>query len=228
MILVTGILIAFSLESWWTERGEQKQERAHLTALRADFLQNRERLDSVAVMLGQVQHAGAALLRAVQDPRRAPAADSLSSLVAAVFRLVGFEPVTSAYDNLVNAHDLKLVQDAQLRLALATFASHVVWVKEVERWQNEQWVFLNQSFINERIEVSDLSRYWVGAESRVRLPRSSSITDWPVVLRDRTFRNIVLQRIIAADDVRRTQQALHGQTNQILELLEEAISARNR
>jgi hypothetical protein len=224
VILVAGILIAFSLESWWVDRGEARRQRANLIALRQDFVENRARLDSAADRHHQVQRAGAELLRAAHHPARAPSPDSLSSLVAAVFRLIGFEPVTSAYDNLVNANDLRLVRDAELRLALARFAGQAMRLREVERWQNNQWIFVNQLFINEQLEVSDLLDDWMDARTRTALPPPVASTDWPRVLRDRKLRNIVLQRVIAADDLLRTQRVLQKQTEQIIALIDRALA----
>jgi hypothetical protein len=223
VIVVLGILIAFSLDSLWSRRKEARETAANLVALRENFRQNGERLDSVAAMLVGVQRAGAELLRIAQSEERAPSADSLGSLVASTFRLASFQPVTSAYDNLIHARNLGLVRDHDLRLALAAFTSQSGWLREVERWQNDQWLLVNQQFLNEHIEVSDLADYWVDEEARALLPRHHVRTEWGAVLGERTFRNIVIQRVVAADDILRTQAALRHHIDTVLTLLDEAL-----
>src|SRR5688572_21370586 len=183
-IVVFGILIAFGLQSSWQRLTHNHQEHASLIALSEDFRQNLERLDSVEVMLGNVRQAGSELLRIAQGDEDPPSHDSISGLAAVVFMLAGFQPVTSAYDNLINARDLELVRDQELRLALAAFATQVRWLSEVERWQNNQWIFVNQLFLNDRIEVGDLAAHWVSAETRHELPQSISHTDWSALLRE--------------------------------------------
>jgi hypothetical protein len=182
-IVVVGILCAFALESWWTGRFESLEVNANLAAMRENFRQNHVRLDSVSSMLSHMQTAGAELMQIAEGTEPAPSADSLSSLVASTFRLAGLQPVTSAYDNLINARDLRLVKDHELRLSLAAFASQLGWLREVERWQNDQWIYVNQAFLNQWIEVSDLSPYWLGADARCCCPRHATqrigTPSWP-------------------------------------------------
>jgi hypothetical protein len=222
-IVVVGILCAFALESWWSGRFEHVETRANLAAMRENFRQNHERLDSVSSMLFHMQAAAAELMQIAGGSTPRPSSDSISSLVASTFRLAGLQPVTSAYDNLINARDLRLVKDHELRLSLAAFASQLGWLREVERWQNDQWIYVNQAFLNQWVEVSDLSPYWLDMEARSLLRDPHHRTVWEVVLGERMFRNIVMHRMVAANDLMRTQASLRQQVDGILLLLEKAL-----
>jgi len=62
-IVVVGILIAFSLNSWWEGRAAAGREQDHLSALQADFTQNVARLHALASSQDRVSRASWDLLQ---------------------------------------------------------------------------------------------------------------------------------------------------------------------
>jgi hypothetical protein len=123
-IVVVGILIAFSLNSWWEGRAAAEREREHLSALRGDFEQNVQRLNGLARSQDLVSRASEELLLVTRGHASATP-DSVDRLMSEVFSSDQFDPVMGAYENLVNSGGLAQIKDDSLRSALASFAARV-------------------------------------------------------------------------------------------------------
>lgn len=144
-IVVVGILIAFSLNSWWEGRTAAAQERAHLSSLHTDFEQNVERLDALAVAQDRVSGASGDLLLIARD-RAAVPPDSIDGLIGEVFSSDQFDPVMGAYENLVNSGGLAQVRDDSLRSALASFAA-MVDSRYAEEFSTALYLDFNREFM---------------------------------------------------------------------------------
>jgi hypothetical protein len=121
-IVVIGILVAFSLDSWWDGRQQHARELGHLKALYQEFTDNRQRLrdkEQFEKRLNERLLALIGLMRADPPPRSL----DLMGALAGVFASSQFEPITAAYDAMIGTGGLSVIRDAELRHAIVELAT---------------------------------------------------------------------------------------------------------
>jgi hypothetical protein len=121
-VVVAGVLIAFGLNAWWSERATRAEEQTHLRALLADFEHN---VGLLSDLLRREEQISSASLELLQLARKQPDADAAEvyALLNRVFQSLRTEPVLDAYEALVNSAGLALIRDEELRSDLAGFAA---------------------------------------------------------------------------------------------------------
>ena len=122
-MIVVGVLIAFQVDQWNDRRQDSAAERRQLQALQADFEVNESRLRSSVQRQRRTLDAIGVLIRIHEGRESAPTPDSAAALVVQANLFSRFENVSGAYDALVSSGDIGLVGSADLRAALASFAS---------------------------------------------------------------------------------------------------------
>ena len=118
------------------------------------------------------------------------------------------EIIFKTYDNLVNTNDLSLIRSNDIKSSLSNVAHAIIFQNEALNWQSEQWININQLYINKHFEFLDMSPKSVREE--FNLPESAFQNDWSAILMDKEFRNIVYNRLLAAGDVTYSIEQLLG------------------
>lgn len=220
-IVVVGILIAFSLNSWWDGRTAAAREQAHLIALRADFRQNVERLDALAASQDRVSRASRALLVVARD-QGSVSPDSIDRLMGQVFSSDQFDPVMGAYENLVNSGGLAQIRDEGLRGELASFAA-MVEARYAEQFSLALYLDFNRAFMG-RLGWADqiVGDGPVGeAGAGTAAPEGGR---WnAAVLDDPVFQDHLAFRFISERQVADLYRELAGQARSVLERVESQI-----
>ncbi len=123
-LIVISILIAFALDAWWADRIQQNELLDALVAVREDFLATSAELEYV-LSANRTYVAGVnALVRMDRENVAALANDSAEALV----RLLPtggltFDPTMGAVDALISGGDLQIIEDVDLRAAIAAWPS---------------------------------------------------------------------------------------------------------
>jgi hypothetical protein len=151
-IVAVGVLIAFALNAWWTEREALRAEQIHLRSLVTDFEQNVGSLEALIQRQERVAKASVDLLRLART-ERAVSSDRVRPLLGQVFSSVRFEPVMGAYDALLNSAGLTLIRDDDLRSSLAAFAARMKG-RYSERFSDELYFSLIRDFAG-RLGIGD-------------------------------------------------------------------------
>ena len=124
-IVVLGVLIALQVEAWRGGKEAERLETAQLIALHADLRENRVRVDTIRVLQEKVVEAGKTMLSLHGQSAGQVAPDSVANLIAWALRWEGYEPLSSAYDVMVNSGDITRVNDEMLLRELAKFFGEV-------------------------------------------------------------------------------------------------------
>jgi hypothetical protein len=211
LVVVASILVAFSLDAWWSERAERRTEAAHLRALRSDFEQNVSRLKVLIEQEERIADASHRLLISAISPTTPSPEDSLANLLGQVFNSGRFDPVMGAYEAVVNSGGLAQVRDDSLRLVLAEFASQLEG-RYYERFSNELYFdfirgFTGQLGFSAAVVASD-SLAAAAAASRPRVE----------LLRDPKFREQLALRYIAESNVAVSYRGLLEKAERVLDL----------
>lgn len=102
----------------------------------------------------QVKDQVRALLQFTEGVETPPSADSLTALTWGAFAFWTFEPLATAYNNLLANGELRLLSDGELAQDLAQLYSQVA-IYHREDFQTSQWEAVNQPFVNRRFEALD-------------------------------------------------------------------------
>lgn len=139
-VVVSGILVAIALQSWWNARQDRLTEHALLTEMLADLTEDSVRF-SVADSTDSAGVAAVAELSAHID-RRAPFADSLARTYGQLAQATTISLQSAQYQTL-QSRGLGLIRNDSLRSAITTLYeitsaslnNHNEWLKTAEsRW----------------------------------------------------------------------------------------------
>ena len=208
-VVVLGILIAFGLEAAWERRGTRADERAHLRALASDFAQNVERLQRHVEQEERISARSRELLTLARSPEPAPT-DSVFKLLGGVFNSGRYEPVTGAYEALVNSAGLTLIRDDSLRASLAEFHSRVNG-RYAERFSDELYFAFVRDFAGQL-------PFFVDALSNTR-----DSAAYASLLSNPKFREYLALRYLSERDVARHYRELLLQAEAIRERIGSAL-----
>ncbi len=133
VLVVVGILIALSLNSWKEDRIKHNEELQTLRQLRQEFNANLVQLDEKISMRTAMVNAGIMLLNYHDDPSII-IPDSVVVYLARTTVAPTFDPITN---DLISGGRLYLIQNLELRSKLSKWPSDLVQVTEEET----AWIF---------------------------------------------------------------------------------------
>jgi hypothetical protein len=218
LVVVASILLAFSLDAWWSQRAAERAEAAHLRALRSDFQQNVSRLRDFIALEEGVMAASRRLLLAAGEPDLPTSGDSLSNLLGPVFNSGRFEPLLGAYEAVVNSGGLAQLRDDSLRLALADFASFVEGGRYSERYSDELYFDFMRSYTGRL----GFDRAVLGLDSSARRNPTAGRYNQQL-LTDPKFREHLALRYLAERDVANVYRGVLEDAERVLGLTERAL-----
>lgn len=198
-----GILIAFGLDASWDRHMASVHEREHLRAIASDLEQNAGQLRALIAMEDRVSANSLALLGLARSGAAVPG-DSIFGLLGMVFNSRRYEPVTGAYQALINSAGLTLIRDDSLRAALAGFSSNVN-DRYYEYFSNELYLAFIRDFSTQAPFFSDA------------LLKSRNSTAYAALMHDARFQEHLALRHVAERDVARHYRELLAQAEDILQ-----------
>lgn len=217
-VVVVGILIAFALNSWWGQHQARLREVALLVALRGDFEQNVQRLESLIEREDRIIASSQRLVALARAPRFSP--DSARGLIAQVFSSDRFEPVMGAYEGVLGSGGLTQIGDDSLRIELADFAARVS-VRYGEEYANQLYFQLIHDFSGR------LGFPWVATApgppdtAKILPPR----WDPGALLHDPSFQEQVAMRAFGERDMAAAYRGLLDRARRILKRLQAATGS---
>jgi hypothetical protein len=211
-IVTAGILLAFALDAWWDSRATAEHEQIHLRALASDMQQNVAALDTLVTMEEKIIANSQALLSIAPRLRTEPVR-AVRPLVEQVFNSSRYEPVTGAYEALINSGGLTLIRDEKLRAALADFAASVRG-QYAEHWSEQHYL--------------SFSRDYGGRMLLITVQRADALTaekEYRQMLGERRFQEHLAMRYYSERDMLRKYRALFGKAQALLVQLRAQVDA---
>lgn len=120
VIVIVGILMAISIDSWWQDRHDRIAEQALLHALRTEFQANAAELDLQFTWYENRFASVEELLRLGPAATDLPA-DSLAAVWTWVFRGGTYDPATGVLTSAMASGEIALIEDRDLRRTLAAW-----------------------------------------------------------------------------------------------------------
>lgn len=219
LLIVLSILLAFGIEAWWSRRGELLDEREALESLRADFIENLERLEEAQDSHDRIREAAVRLL-AMTGPDAEQVASDLA-MDTLLMRLIAGPQVflvTATYDALIASGRIEVLRSSELRRELARWSAAMTNLGELER---QAFVQMDQRFLPfiwDYVPITTLDLnvlpWYQGAEFQPsRFPRR-----YRELLRSRRFENAVEERMNSSVNALDGLQDAHAIAQRILAL----------
>jgi hypothetical protein len=129
--VVASILLAFSIDAWWDQRGDDRDARESRVVVAADLESSIEHLTWYSDYVDQITDASLGAYQALSRPVPASSRDSVADLLilSTVRRTMNVS--RAGYDELVSTGGLRLVRDRSLRDELVRFYGQVDILSEV-------------------------------------------------------------------------------------------------
>lgn len=130
-VIVVSILLAFSIDAWWSNRIEQQREREQLVSMLTEFEASLSGLDEVLTSIqghaSDVESLIALLKAAGDEPVMVP-----GPLLGSAITWRTSDVSTSTLDALMASGDLNLLRNVELRANLAGLPAFLLDVTEDE------------------------------------------------------------------------------------------------
>ena len=196
VVVVAGVIFALAVDSWWDERQERQSEIQHLAVLKTEFAENLRRLDQTIYAIEVNMSATRSLIEITEGAEARPGDEQLTQLTWDAFGFPVYNPLFSAYDNLVSTGEIRLIRNQSLKRNLAAFRANFESLRNRD-WVLDQWQNLIQPWVVDHLRLD-----WMppGYRQQWELPDPGLETDWDAVLADQRFRGIVVNRFIAWTD----------------------------
>ena len=128
ILIVIGILIAFSINNWNTNKEERIKETAILKQLQTEFNSNLKQLDNKIAIRKDIIYASNKLLGCIDNPDK-QIGDSVNKYIVTTQSGPTFDPIIN---DLASSGNLRLISNDSLKQMLSYWTYQVIQVKEEE------------------------------------------------------------------------------------------------
>lgn len=161
VVIVCSILLAFGIEAWWENRGEDERRIALLQGLASDFEVAQLRYDTVMMAHNAVFQAADRWMDLSRGERPSTGLVELAdSLVSDMFWTLTYQPPRGSVEALVAGGDMAVLENPRLAAALTSW---VALVDRLNEWEQVGAVNFDRDFApflrESGIPVADLTWY---------------------------------------------------------------------
>lgn len=228
VLVVIGILIALSINSWNSDRLDRNEEQVILKQLKSELISNKEQLISKIERRENVIRAGVKILELIDHPETLYDQRTLDSLVFTTIPNFTFDPSEGMMKQLNEGGKLSLIQNEELRLLLSNWSSILIQAKEEEGFYSQVnfndyrpflYRHLNYRNISAMIGSTGLLKpvYLSEDKEELELGQSSLGLDNLSVLRSMEFEGLISAVI-------KWNRVINIQSQGVLDYMDEAIA----
>lgn len=205
-LIVTGILLAFSIDRWWSGVEQRELERDYLARLEQDFVATRAELSRAVANQDSSLGAGRRALELLGSGRVASVIDSLPECLSTVFDVGPVATHTATYDELKSSGNLHLIRNDALRAALARYDAYMrgpfattqsVWLQE---WLGRVRPYAERNLSPELYLTPEQM-------SELKVPASTHRRSAAELSGDLELRNLIVHRLLVANAARSAFEA---------------------
>jgi len=226
LVVVTGVLVAFALNSWWMDVKERNKEETYLKQVLQDIESSIQLMEGAVEFEVSTSHAASQLLEVAYSD----SIPSSTDLNIHALRCMNFEPgslLQSTLLSLINSGDLQLISEDSIRIELTALSGELADYETMRKTITSEMLIpafkeLSSSISPMDINLSMLNKedYAVASsDSLVPLPevehfKKPQPTDWEILYSDDEFLDRLTFMYIAHLNLRRVHQ---GALDQLIE-----------
>jgi len=219
LIVVVGILIAVSLNSWREANADKNHEQFYLKSLKTDFEQSLTSLKEIYNQNLQSDSSVKRLIVVVGNNGSNVGPDSAKKLFSHLFGFNRFVPASGTYNEIISTGSLQILRNDELRIALASWDDMILRNRQLEDVMFWQYHLINIPYLNKHVSLLDFAdRY------KLSLPGRRDRTDYKKLFTDTEFENILLNRGGALRETNEYIKIMIDQVKHIIDLINKNIS----
>jgi len=219
IVVVVGLFIGLQIDTWWQARQEHRLEAAYLLELSEDFEFNRSKLENSTARLEEILRSIISLQQAASFETPNLAVPELNELFRVVIRMPTFIAANRAYSNLTGSGDLRLIQNRELKNALADYYATAELTMLVQRTHEMELVQIYEPYIIANLDYAAVQTTNV---DDFQLPPPLDDASILKVIGSREFRNILTQKWVITNDLLLQHRGMMERTTKILGMLQPA------
>ena len=219
LIVVAGILIAVSLNSWRADNADQNREQFYLKSLKTDFEHS---LSSLTEIYNQNLESISSVknLLTVISKNISISKDSSKKLLARpLFGFNRFVPVSGTYKEIISTGSLQILRDDELRIALSSWDDMILRNRQLEDVMFWQYHLINIPYLNKHVARADFSH-----NNNLSLTGRNDKTDYKKLFADTEFENILVNRAGALEEANKYINSMIEQVNHIINLINKDLT----
>jgi len=219
LIVVAGILIAISLNSWREDNADQNREQFYLKSLKTDFEHS---LSSLTEIYNQNLESISSVknLLTVISKNISISKDSSKKLLARpLFGFNRFVPVSGTYKEIISTGSLQILRDDELRIALSSWDDMILRNRQLEDVMFWQYHLINIPYLNKHVARADFSH-----NNNLSLTGRNDKTDYKKLFADTEFENILVNRAGALEEANKYINSMIEQVNHIINLINKDLT----
>lgn len=221
LVIITSILVALAVQSWWNDRSARIQEQALLKRLRAEFISNRDQYEEAA----NAQQGIIAMARRVLEwTGPEPAKVDVETFESHVFPLVTVLPTyraaTSELDAMLGSGQLALIRNDRLRAQIAAWPVVLQRLRRTEDILTDEVIDEFYPYVLERIPLINLHI----RGGIINMTPSRFERNYEALLRDVRFENHVENRWLLAVTILERMKTVHALMEEITGMLDAELA----
>jgi len=207
-VIIISILLAFGIDAWWENLGDEREERQILSALHDELQSNHESLKKWTAWHTDIQDAILVLLAQASLSEASLTSDSIDILIgraswfnnSATFEM-------SANDAIVLGGLLPLIQNNDLRQRITSWNREIDQVSNTEKQDYDTFSAVWMPFLREhgylpQIDNAITDQPGTGdADYGSDVPLANDRLDHRLLLKNRQFQNVLLHRLWVQNDI---------------------------
>lgn len=224
IVVVNGVLIAFTLSNWNESRLERIEEKKILVNLKTEFQGNLQELNSILVLEARIIQATDSIYKAI-DNNDFTHIDRLDSLLSFSFYNPSFDPKSGGLNNLLNSGKLELISNDSLRELLIAWPGIVADMKEEEELLRTHALSLYSPYIDNYVAIRNVIGYMSDNYRSFEFERNRTErpSDYKSIFSEKTFENLLSRRSITLQFCLTEGEAVKRTASTILRYVEEEL-----
>ena len=215
VIVVVGILIALSLNSWREDNTNKSREQFYLKSLKTDFEHSLVSLNEIYNQNQDSYSAVKNVLEVIGSGGINLTYDSSKSLMSKnLFGFNRFVPVSGTYKEIISTGSLQILNNDELRIALSSWDDMILRNLQLEDVMFWQYHLINIPYLNRHIARVDFAgKYNLSVQNR------KDKTNYRTIFEDVEFENILLNRTGALIEANNYINRMINQVEHIINLI---------
>lgn len=219
LIVVAGILIALSLNSWREDNADKNREQFYLQSLKTDFVQSLASLNDILNQNLKSDSSVKKLLTVIGNNSVSLSPDTSKKLFKGnLFGFNRFVPASGTYKEIISSGSLQILKNDELRIALSSWDDMIIRSRQLEDVMFWQYHLINIPYLNKHIARADFSKNY-----NISVPGRSDKTNYRKLFADTEFENILVNRSGALSEAISYLNEMIRQVKHIIKLIEEDI-----
>lgn len=237
-IVIIGILLAFQVDNWDTQRDNRKEAKLFLNRLKNEFQANREQMEDKIKMREKALSAARELIYFVDGKSAYSRPSEIDSLLAYALPVYTFDPSLGVLNQLTSTDKLTLINNQALNDKLSVWNSMIEDFKEDENMYNNYnhyyfrpFLYKNypsRNIINSRIKNRVINPILIASAEKVNVEIGDSNRSMDPMLLQQSleFENYLSFTISWLSLINTQSQGVLNYIDSVLEMIDEELQTK--